>query len=59
MVNGDYKATISHSKTDLQDTIAGSVEADKHGMLIKGVYNNYSYILSGTYNPYIRLTQLS
>lgn len=57
-INGQYKAIVSHSKTDKQNTIAGSIQADKQGVCINGLYNNYTYALSGSYSPDIRLQKL-
>jgi hypothetical protein len=57
-INGDYKTIISRAKSDNQDTIAGLFKADTKGLSITGTYNKYAYLLSGTYNPTIRLTKL-
>jgi hypothetical protein len=56
-INGAYDVLISHTKSGVQDILAGSVKADKQGMKIEGRYNDYTYILSGTYNPCMRIAK--
>ncbi len=54
-VKVEYKTTISSNKTERQNTVAGTLEANLNGLSIAGSYDNYTYSLSGTYNPCIRL----
>ena len=59
VVEGSYNVNVLRSKTDAQDIIKGSINADLNGLSINGMYNAYSYALSASYNPCLQLTQLN
>jgi len=54
-IYGNYKAAISHDKNERQEIIQGTIEADKNSLNIQGTLNTFSYTLSASFNPYIRL----
>lgn len=58
-IHACYKAAISHDKNEQQEIIKGTVKANKKSLHINGTFNTFSYTISASFDPYIRLDNAS